>query len=572
MKRDISITPLKRFFNLLKIDKQDIFSIYIYALFNGLVALSLPLGIQAIISLISGGQVSTSWIVLVIIVIVGVALNGIMQIMQLSISENLQQKIFTRSAFEFAYRIPRMKMEETDKTHMPELVNRFFDTLSVQKGLSKILLDFSTSTLQVVFGLILLSLYHPFFILFSLVLVFIVYLIFRYTAPKGLKTSLQESKYKYEVAHWLEELARTMETFKLAGNSPLPLDKTDDLVEDYLQARKAHFKTLLVQYINLVGFKVVVAAGLLLIGGLLVINQQMNIGQFVASEIIIILVLNSVEKLILSMETIYDVLTSVEKIGNVTDIPLDASNDTNITNKNEGGLSLDLTNFTFKFRGQKAPSIQDVNLSIKAGEKLALVGENGSGKSLLLQLFAGIFDEFTGALTYNGVSIRNWNKEELQSQIGDNLLREDIFQGTLWENITLGKPSIEKEYVFEILKVVGLKESVESLAQGFSTKLLPGGKGLPKSIRIKIILARGLVNKPQLILLDDTFHQLKKSDRNSLLSFLKNEKATVIGVSNDSEVLNYFDKVAFVANGRIPDVCQVEAVKNKSWFKEILEK
>ena len=572
MKRDISITPLKRFFNLLKIDKQDIFSIYIYALFNGLVALSLPLGIQAIISLISGGQVSTSWIVLVIIVIVGVALNGIMQIMQLSISENLQQKIFTRSAFEFAYRIPRMKMEETDKTHMPELVNRFFDTLSVQKGLSKILLDFSTSTLQVVFGLILLSLYHPFFILFSLVLVFIVYLIFRYTAPKGLKTSLQESKYKYEVAHWLEELARTMETFKLAGNSPLPLDKTDDLVEDYLQARKAHFKTLLVQYINLVGFKVVVAAGLLLIGGLLVINQQMNIGQFVASEIIIILVLNSVEKLILSMETIYDVLTSVEKIGNVTDIPLDASNDTNITNKNEGGLSLDLTNFTFKFRGQKAPSIQDVNLSIKAGEKLALVGENGSGKSLLLQLFAGIFDEFTGALTYNGVSIRNWNKEELQSQIGDNLLREDIFQGTLWENITLGKPSIEKEYGFEILKVVGLKEFVESLAQGFSTKLLPGGKGLPKSIRIKIILARGLVNKPQLILLDDTFHQLKKSDRNSLLSFLKNEKATVIGVSNDSEVLNYFDKVAFVANGRIPDVCQVEAVKNKSWFKEILEK
>ena len=572
MKRDISITPLKRFFNLLKIDKQDIFSIYIYALFNGLVALSLPLGIQAIISLISGGQVSTSWIVLVIIVIVGVALNGIMQIMQLSISENLQQKIFTRSAFEFAYRIPRMKMEETDKTHMPELVNRFFDTLSVQKGLSKILLDFSTSTLQVVFGLILLSLYHPFFILFGLVLVFIVYLIFRYTAPKGLKTSLQESKYKYEVAHWLEELARTMETFKLAGNSPLPLDKTDDLVKDYLQARKAHFKTLLVQYINLVGFKVVVAAGLLLIGGLLVINQQMNIGQFVASEIIIILVLNSVEKLILSMETIYDVLTSVEKIGNVTDIPLEASNDTNISNKNEGGLSLDLTNFTFKFRGQKAPSIQDVNLSIKAGEKLALVGENGSGKSLLLQLFAGIFDEFTGALTYNGVSIRNWNKEELQSQIGDNLLREDIFQGTLWENITLGKPSIEKEYVFEILKVVGLKEFVESLAQGFSTKLLPGGKGLPKSIRIKIILARGLVNKPQLILLDDTFHQLKKSDRNSLLSFLKNEKATVIGVSNDSEVLNYFDKVAFVANGRIPDVCQVEAVKNKSWFKEILEK
>ena len=276
MENFINITPLRRFFNLLKVDKQEIISIYVYALFNGIVTLSLPLGIQAIINLISGGQVSTSWIILVIFVIAGVALTGVMQIMQLTISENLQQKLFTRSAFEFAYRIPRMKLEAVDKFYIPELVNRFFDTFSVQKGLSKILMDFSSASLQVLFGLILLSLYHPFFILFSVVLVVIVYLIFKLTAAQGLTTSLAESKRKYEVAHWLEELARTMETFKLAGTSTLPLSKTDEVVEKYLISRKAHFRTLLIQYINLVGFKVIIAAGLLLIGGLLVINQQMK--------------------------------------------------------------------------------------------------------------------------------------------------------------------------------------------------------------------------------------------------------------------------------------------------------
>ena len=204
--------------------------------------------------------------------------------------KNIQQKIFTRSAFEFAYRIPRMKMEAVDQSYMPELVNRFFDTLSIQKGLPKILMDFSSASLQIVFGLILLSLYHPFFIMFSLVLILIVYLIFKFTTPRGLKTSLKESTYKYEVAHWLEELARANSTFKLAGKTSLPMQRTDEKVSQYLIHRKAHFKTLLLQYINLVGFKMVIAAGLLLIGGLLVINQQMNIGQFVASEIIIILI------------------------------------------------------------------------------------------------------------------------------------------------------------------------------------------------------------------------------------------------------------------------------------------
>src|SRR5690606_38817366 len=203
MKNTDILTPVRRFFNLLKVDKQEVFSIYVYALFNGIVMLSIPLGIQAIISFLTAGETSTSWVILVIFVILGVAFSGIMQIMQLTITENLQQKIFTRSAFEFAYRIPRIKFEAVDKNYFAELINRFFDTLTVQKCLAKILIDFSGSSLHIVFGFILLSLYHAFFIMFSLVLVNIIYLLFKYTLPKEIKTSLVESTYKYEVAHWL---------------------------------------------------------------------------------------------------------------------------------------------------------------------------------------------------------------------------------------------------------------------------------------------------------------------------------------------------------------------------------
>lgn len=565
------ISPITRFFNLLKVDRQEIISIYVYALFQGIVTLSLPLGIQAIINLIGGGQVSTSWVVMVVFVILGVAFTGVLQIMQLTISENLQQKIFTRSAFEFAYRIPRMKLEAVDKAYIPELVNRFFDTLSIQKGLSKILMDFSSASLQIIFGLLLLSMYHPFFILFSLVLLLIAYIIFRLTGPKGLKTSIVESKYKYEVAHWLEEIARAMETFKLAGDSPLPLQKTDEKVEGYLTSRKAHYKTLVLQYINLVGLKVFIVAGLLIIGGLLVINQQMNIGQFVASEIIILLILASIEKLILSMETIYDVLTAIEKIGDVTDLPLDRDNGTRFDPERMENISIELSNVSYKFLGEKEDFLKNISLEIKGGEKICLSGYNGSGKSLLLQFLAGLYDEFRGNITYNGIPIGNWYKEDLHKIIGDNLIKEEIFKGSLFENITLGKTYISHEEVKKISKVVGLDTFIASQQEGFNTQMVPEGRNLPKSTRLKIILARCLVGSPKIILVENSFSLLKDENKKSFISYLLEVDATVVVISNDPKIASVFERNIVMEDGRLLAYNNFKALQSESWFNEVFD-
>ena len=194
---ETTLTPVQRFWRLLAPDKREVRNVYVYALFAGLVNLSLPLGIQAIINLIQGGRVSTAWLVLVFVVVFGIAVVGILQVQQMRIVENLQQRIFSRAAFEFAYRIPRIRTDVIYNHYGPELMNRFFDVLTVQKGLSKILIDFSVASLQVILGLVLLSLYHPFFIAFGVVLVALVGLIFLFTAKRGLTTSLQESKYKY---------------------------------------------------------------------------------------------------------------------------------------------------------------------------------------------------------------------------------------------------------------------------------------------------------------------------------------------------------------------------------------
>ena len=168
MENSDRLTAVKRFFGLLSLDKKEITYIYVYAIFSGLITLSIPLGVQAIIGLIAGGALSASLIVLVLIVTAGTALTGILKVMQLTVTETIQRRIFARSAFDFSYRIPRFKMEKLTDYYAPELVNRFFDTITLQKGLPKILVDFSSAVLQIVFGLILISFYHPFFVFFGL--------------------------------------------------------------------------------------------------------------------------------------------------------------------------------------------------------------------------------------------------------------------------------------------------------------------------------------------------------------------------------------------------------------------
>lgn len=564
-------SPLKRFFGLLRADKQDVITIYIYALFNGVVALSLPLGIQAIINLLGAGEVSTSWIILVFFVIAGIAITGLLQILQLTVSENLRQKIFTRSAFEFAYRIPRIKLEALDKYYAPELINRFFDTLSVQKNLSKILLDFSTASLQIFFGLILLSFYHPFFIIFGLLLVLMVLFIFWLIGPIGLRTSLKESYYKYEVAHWLEELGRTIGTFKLAGETNLPLTKTDDVVEEYLKSRKNHFRTLLWQYIQMTGFRVLVAAGFLIMGGILVINQQMNIGQFVASEIIIILIISSVEKLIISLESVYDLLTALEKLGNVTDMPLEKRGGENLDISQ--GLTISLDGMSYKFPNSADDILKNITLELKPGENVCITGFTGAGKSLLLQIIAGLYEDYKGTIAYNGVPLINVNIRHIRQYIGDSLAREDIFKGSITENIGLGKEGVDFEKIKEAARVIGLDTFVNKLPDGYDTILMPEAQQMPKSIAFKIKLARSIVNHPKVLLFEDSFHQLQSHDRKRIISYLLDKERPwhTIAVTTDEEKVKLFDRIIVLDEGKIVFEGSYEQLKKNQWYNQLFK-
>jgi ABC-type bacteriocin/lantibiotic exporter with double-glycine peptidase domain len=554
MAENKSTNALGRLFKLLNSEKRDIKNILLFAIVSGLINLSLPLGIQAVINFLNAGQLSTSWAVLVIFVLLGISLVGFLQVRQLTITENIERKIFARAAFDFAFRLPRIKQTAIQNKYLPELVNRFFEIVTVQKGLSKLLVDFSGASIQIVFGLFLLSLYHPLFLLLGIGLMGILFLIFRITGKPGLTTSLEESKYKFEVAHWLEEIGRTMSTFKFLGNSELPIQRTDGLVDNYLTARKKHFRILVWQFGGMIAFKVLVAAGLLILGSMLVIDKQINIGQFVASEIIIVLIIGAVEKLILSMQTIYDLLTALEKIGTVTDLPLESNNGTDLRDTPcDSGVEVRFNNVTFTYPDGTEPVISNFQATIKPGERLCIKGKNGSGKTSLLKLMTGLYEEFNGTITINGFPINSLKIEALRAITGDNFNECDVFKGTLYENIHAGRITVTHDDVLWAMKQVELLSFLEHSPDGLQTQIDPEGRRLSSGIIHKIVLARSIAERPKILLLEDSLTNLDQTERTSIYSNILNKSNgwTVIMTSNDPLIASECDSTIELENGCI---------------------
>lgn len=538
----------RKFFALLKLDRKDVSAIYAFAILAGLVQLSLPLGIQTIISFVMAGSISTSIVVLIVLVVAGVFIYGLLQVRQMQIIEKIKQKIFTRYSFEFADRIPKLNIEKLDNYYLPELVNRFFDTISLQKGIEKILLDVPTALIQIVFGIILLSFYHPVFLGFGSALLLLLYVILRNTLPNGFAANMLASEYKYKTASWLEEISRSIKSFKYSRGTSLNVEKADILVTNYLKSRTTYFNILLAQFWSLIGFKVVITAAMLIVGVVLLVDQQINIGQFIAADIVILTVMNSIEKLIVSLDKVYDSFTSIEKLDMVTGAEVEKSG-SELISKTGNPLRIRFSDITFTYP-DGASVLQNVSFLLNPGEKMCIMGSSGSGKSTALRLLTGAFRNFEGSVLVNDIPIGNYNIGSLRAATGILLSQQDIFQGTLWENITMGNKDISIAEITETVKLCGLTYFLESLPDGLDTPLDPTGKRLPMKIRQGVLLARALVGHRKLVLLEDPFHGMEEKNKQEVLAFLKNDtESTVIITSTDIEVAKNCDKVLYLNRG-----------------------
>jgi len=521
---------VRRLFYLLRLEKQGLSVVAVYAIGIGLTSLAAPVGVQMLVSAIAFGGLVQPIAILSILVLVALTFGAILRATQVAIVERIQQRLFVRLAADFAERLPRIEVSSFDGGHAPEQVNRFFEVLTLQKGASMLLLDGILVALQVIVGGTLLALYHPALLAFAAAVLVVVVGILFGLGGHGATTSIKESKAKYALVAWFEEIASHPTIFRGQGGADFALTRSDELARTYVGYRKAHFRILFRQTAAFLALEAVASASLLGIGGFLVLGGKLTLGQLVASELILTSVVAGLAKFGKYLEIYYDLVASMDKLGHLVELPLERQS-TGVAAPTQGPLAVQLTSVEHVF------GLAAVTLAIEPGARLAVIGSNGSGKSTLIDLLYGLRDPTHGHIEMDGLPLRDLSLGELRKQVA--LVRgAAIFNGTVLENICMNREDIPLEDVRRALETVGLWDHVTSLPNGLGTLVTTDGGNLSAGEAQRLAIARAIVVRPRCLLLDEALDHLDPESHGVVLERLLGESApwTVVVATHDPSV------------------------------------
>ena len=544
-------TPLERLWLLLIDDKRDLIVLVTYTLITGLLSLAVPLAAQALVNTIAAGIFLQPLVVLSLILLVGLLFGAVLRIMKFCLVENLQQRIFARIALSLSERIPEIKASALTNEYMPELINRFFDVMTVQKSWAKLLLEGPAALLQVIVGLVLMAFYSPLLLAFDVLIILFMVFAVAVLGIGGLNTSIYESVLKYKVAEWLEDMGRCQTSLKTNGTKDYLVARTDELVVRYLGARRNHFAVLFRQAFGSYLFQALASAGILAIGGWLVINRQLTLGQLVAAELVVLMVLAAVEKLIRNCDTFYDLLTGLDKIGHISDLPVERVGGVDLP-FSQDGLSIVSRGIRFSYDGRNE-ILSGLDLSIEAGERASLVGASGAGKTTIALLLCGLHDASHGTVELGGFDIRDVSLTSLRRCVGFVGDSNEIFEGTIEDNISLGRSFVSHQDVRWALDLAQLSDDLVAMPDGIRTMLVSGGRNLSRGQVQRVLIARAVAERPRLLILDEAFTGIDEKTKLKIVAalFAPDNQWTILDISHDAEVVMKSGKVYVLSGGEI---------------------
>jgi ABC-type bacteriocin/lantibiotic exporter with double-glycine peptidase domain len=512
--------PLERLISLLVAESSDLWVIVIFALVTGMLSMTTPLAVEALVNTVAFGRFLQPVIVLSIMLLAFLVFQAAVKALQTLVVEIIQRRLFARVAADLSFRLPRVRVEALDDEYAPELVNRFFDVVTVQKISAQLLLDGISVILSIFVGMVVLAFYHPYLLAFDVVLILLLLFNMFVLGRGAVKTSIKESKTKYAMAAWLEDLARCRTTFRYDGASEFALERSDQLVFNYLTARKKHFKVLMRQILFLLLLQALASTALLAIGGWLVISNQLSLGQLVAAELIVAVVVGSFAKLGKHIESFYDLMASIDKLGVLLDLPTERTDGLltlpEASSPEHSGIVVDQVCYHLT---DGREMLHNVSLKIAPGQHLVLTGESGTGKSLLLDLLFGLREPSSGSVRLNGVDPRDVRPDVLRRQVA--LARDvEIFDGTILENIHLERPDISINDVRAAAETVGLMPAIQRLPDGLETPLNATGAPLTCAQLRRMMLARTLAANPRVLLIDELLDTMSDEEAERIMESL----------------------------------------------------
>ncbi len=546
-------SPMERLWALLVSDKKDLVVLTVYTLMTGIVSLAVPLAAQALVNTIAAGIFLQPLIVLSLLVLTGLLFGSVLRMLKFCLVENLQQRIFARITLRLSERIPVIKASALNTEYMPELINRFFDVMTVQKSWAKLLLEGPAAVLQVLIGLVLMAFYSPFLLAFDVLIILFVFFAVSVLGIGGLRSSIKESALKYRVAEWLEDMGRCQTSLKTNGISQFLVRRSDALVLNYLRARKEHFSVLFRQAFGTYFFQAVASAGILAIGGWLVINRQLTLGQLVAAELVVLNVLSALEKLIRNCDTFYDLLTGLDKVGHISDLPIERDNGVELATPSGTGLSVECMKLHFTYSDREI--LSGLTFSLQSGERASLVGASGAGKTTLASLICGLQEANHGTVEVGGYDVRDLNLKSLRRQVGFVGDINEIFEGTIEENVGLGRPTVSHQDIRWALDAAQFSDDLINLSDGINTMLVSGGRNLSRGQVQRLLIARAIAERPRLLILDEAFTGIDEKTKLKIIDslFSSENSWTVLDISHDAEVVMRSDKVYVLSQGAITE-------------------
>ena len=544
--------PLRRLLSWMQPESPDLWVAFVYSIAVGWLSLVVPIATQNLVNTIAFGTLMQPLVVLVAIVLVALMLSGLLYVMRLYVVEVLQRRVFVRIATDVVYRLLRVRMDGFDKGYGPELVNRFFEVVTVQKAGATLIVDGLTIFIETTVGLAVMAAYDPILLGFDFVLVVAVVVILVPLGSGALKTAVRESKAKYAMAAWLEELARHPTTFKSAGGQAYAVGRANTLATNYLKYRSQHFLILLRQNVGAVALQAFGTAALLGAGGYLVIQQRLTIGQLVAAELIVAVVLAGIAKLGKQLENFYDLLAAVDKLGYFTDLPLEKAGTESLP-RVSSGARVELKQVSFTHEGRPSAILDAVNWVVPAGARVGLIAHSGTGKSTVLDVIYSLRPPQSGLIEFDGRDIRDLKLEDLRGQVA--LVRHpEVFQGTVVDNVRLGDTTLTNDQVREALRLAGLLEDVQALPAGLQTELITNGLPLSHGQLIRLMLARAVASRPRLLILDEILDPIDDPAECARLVdrlFDRENPWTLIVASQRAAVLDRCDQRFVLSNGAI---------------------
>ncbi len=498
-------SPLRRAWLLLSLDRGDIGVIVVYGVALGLLSLAVPVAVQSLVNTVAFGSLIQPLIVLTVLLAVALTGAAVLRALQIRVAEMLQRRLFVRIVTEIGARLPRVRPTALRNANGPELLNRFFDVFTTQKSVTSLLLGGVDAVLVALVGLIVLAFYHPILLAFDLVLILGATLVLIPLGRGGTRTSVAESKAKYAVAGWLEEIARHPLSFKLAGGDELARSEVEALARDYLDERDRHFRIVFRQVIGALTIEVVASVALLAVGGLLVIERQLSIGQLVAAELIVTAVVASIAKLGGKVETFYDLVAAVDKLGEILDLPLERSDGEELTPRGDSRGAVLLRDVELDVGPDREPA--RISLEVRPGERVSIACGSEQATSAFVDLIFGLSGPSRGVIEVDGHDIRDLSLRELRRRVA--LVREaEIFPGCVLDNLRAANSELSSEQAWRALAYVGLDEAVRSLPLGLRTPILRDGTPLSRSQTVALTIARALAGGPSVLILDRTLDQL----------------------------------------------------------------